>query len=151
MGEHDFSPKAKNAAARLMAVQALYQSRQNEQGLEDVTREFLSTRVGMEIDGEKMVSPDGALFKNILEAVQERRSDLERIITENLTKDNKDLDLILQAILLCGGAELLAHPEVDAGIIINDYVNVAHSFYDSGQPGLVNAVLDSIRGAVRDE
>jgi len=57
---------------------------------------------------------------------------------------------LLQSILLCGIYEIMAHSDVDAPIIINDYVDVAHAFYDGGESKLVNAVLDRATKNLRD-
>ncbi len=143
------SAKAKTLSARLMAVQALYQSVHNKQGLKSVTDEFLSTRVEMEIDGETIVKPDGVLFKKILESVQERGDDLAVLIDSNIKRENKDLGILLRSLLTCAAAELLANPESDPPVIINDYLNVAESFFDSGEKGLINGILDAIAKAVR--
>ena len=143
------SAKAKNLSARLFAVQALYQAVQNKQALPKVTDEFLSTRVGMEVDGETIVTPDGTLFKRILGAVEERGEDIEGLVNANIKSENKDVGMLLKAILTCAAAELLANPEADAPVIINDYLNVAHGFHDSGETRLINAVLDAIAKTVR--
>ncbi len=143
------SAKAKNLAARLLAVQALYQSVQNKQRLEKVMQEFLSMRVGMEVEGEKMVEPDGALFTKILEGVGERSDDIEHLVDTNIQKNNKDIGMLLKAILICGSSELLVNQEADAGVIINDYINVAHGFFDSGEAKLINAILDAVAKDVR--
>jgi transcription antitermination protein NusB len=95
------------------------------------------------------VAPDGTLLKKILTSVQERRTDLETVILLNLRNNPSGMDLLLQAILLCGAAELLSNPGVDAGIIINDYLNVTHSFYDSGEVSLINGVLDAVSKTLR--
>ncbi|MGB4106207.1 MAG: transcription antitermination protein NusB [Alphaproteobacteria bacterium] len=143
------SAKARNLSARLLAVQALYQSVQNKQRISKVTEEFLATRVGMEVDGETIVTPDGALFKKILGAIEERGDEINEIINANITNENKDVGMLLKAILMCASAELLVNRETEQGIIINDYLNVAHGFFDSGETGLVNAVLDAVAKVVR--
>ncbi len=144
------SAKARNLSARLLAVQALYQSIQNKQRISKVTEEFLATRVGMEVDGETIVTPDGALFKKILGAIEERGDDLNDIINANIKSNNKDVGMLLKSVLMCASAELLVNRETEQGIIINDYLNVAHGFFDSGETGLANAILDAVAKAVRD-
>lgn len=143
------SAKARSLAARLLAVQALYQSVQNKQRLSKVADEFLETRTGMEVDGEVMVQPDGALFRKILDAVDDRASDIEGLINSNITKEDKNVGLLLKAILTCATAELLVDRLSDTGVILNDYINVGHGFFDSGETGLINAILDAIAKAVR--
>ena len=139
------SANAKSVSARLRAVQALYQADQNKQSMRMVLDEYLRHRSDMEIDGQKLVAPDGALLKKILFGVDERRTELESIVDANLKKDAQDrkIEPLLRSILLCGTYELLIK-EVDTPIIINDYLNVGHAFYDRNEVALINGVLDSI-------
>lgn len=132
-------------SARLRAVQALYQAEHNKQSMRAVLDEYLQHRSEMEVEGEPLVPPDGALLKKILYGVDERRQELESIVDANLNKDAKDrqVEPLLKAILLCGTYELLLQ-DVDAPIIINDYLNVGHSFYERNEVALINGVLDSI-------
>ncbi|MGQ0526633.1 MAG: transcription antitermination protein NusB [Alphaproteobacteria bacterium] len=143
------SRKAKVLAARLMAVQATYQIMQNKKPVDVVIDEYLRHRTGMEIDGEEMVQPDGALFTKIMQGLAERSADIAAVLSHNLINKNRNLDNLLQAILLCAGWELLAHPEVDAPVIINDYLNVAHSFFDAGEVSLLNGILNATSRAFR--
>jgi transcription antitermination protein NusB len=154
--EQTTSPKAKALSARLSAVQALYQAMQNGQSMESALEEYLYDRAGMEVDGEKLVLPDGALLKKILLGVGERRGELEEIVRGNLTKrkegDNsltQEPEDLLMAVLLCGTYELLAHKEIDSPIIINDYLHVTHAFFEGGAASLVNGVLDSVGKILR--
>ena len=160
------SPKAKILSARLMAVQALYQSMHTGQPLKTAIPEYLTHRTGMvDDDGEQIVEPDGALFKNILEMVHERRGDIEALITANSRKraapapeinpetgeigpEIRDFEPLLKAVLICGAAEILSN-RVDSPIIINDYLNVTHGFYGQGEVNLVNAILDSVVSALK--
>lgn len=139
------SPKAKALSARLRAVQALFQADQNKQSMRAVLDEYLRYRSDMVIEGQKLVQPDGALLKKILFGVDERRTELEAVIDANLNKDAQDRDVepLLRAILVCASYELLVQ-DIDSPIIINDYLNVAHSFYERGEVALINGVLDSI-------
>lgn len=145
------SPKAKNLSARLAAVQGVYQSIHNNQPLPSVFEEYLALHKYPPVDEgvEKMVQPDGVLLKQVLHGIQERREDLESMIKASLTNKDKELESLLKSILLCGAWELLANQEVDAPIIINDYLNVTHSFYEQGEVSLVNAVLDSMAKTLR--
>ncbi|MBX2833760.1 MAG: transcription antitermination protein NusB [Micavibrio sp.] len=138
--------KAKALAARLRAVQAVYQKMQNQQQpMRVIIEEYLSFRAEMDVDGEPLVPPDGALFKKILLGVDEKRTEIDAIIDAHLKKDAPRLDVepLLRAILICGCYELLIH-ETDAPIIINDYLNVGHGFFNRNEVGLLNGVLDNI-------
>jgi N utilization substance protein B len=149
----NISPKAKALSARLSSVQAVYQIMQNEERVDKVIEEYYD-RAGMEIDGEKLVMPDGALLKKIVTGVAERRQELDDLVKANLRKKGEgqitqDPEALIQAILLCGAYEILAHNEIDSPIIINDYLHVTHGFFDGGEAGLVNGVLDSIAKILR--
>lgn len=143
------SQKAKNLAARLMAVQATYQIIQNKQPVSTIIDEYLTHRTGMEVDGERLVSPDGTLFTKIMRGVEERATDIEPVLAYNLTNKTRQLDCLLQSILLCAGWELLANHDFDTPIIINDYLNVAHSFFDANESSLLNGVMDATAKAFR--
>lgn len=143
------SQKAKNTAARLSAVQALYQASRNKQDAGGLVSEYLAYRAEAEFEGEKPVKMDGALFRKVVQGVYERAADLENVINQNLLKENKGMEPLLKAILLCASYELMAHTEVDAPIIINDYLNITHSFYEEGEAKLVNGVLDKISNNFR--
>ena len=145
------SAKARRSAARLAAVQVLYQMRQNDQNARTVLREFFDHRIGYEIDGDVLVPADRELLSEIVNGVEARREELEGIAAEagapahNFSR----LDLLLQCILLTGTWELLSNSDVDTGIIINDYLNVTEAFYEKGEKGLMNAMLDKVASAVR--
>lgn len=143
------SKKARALSARLFAVQALYQSVQNKQDLSSVAREFLETRKGMDVEGETMVEPDTELFSEIIRGVDERHKDLEGFVTANIAKDNKNLGLLMHSILLCAASELFFDVKTDPPVIINDYLNVAHGFFESSEIKLLNGVLDGVSKAIR--
>lgn len=141
----------RNLSSRILAVQALYQMKQNRQAVKDVYNEYIKHRVEQEIDGQKIVKPDTVLFKKILYGVEERFVELESVIQANLKKDASDrvVEPLLFSILICGAYELLAHADIDAPIIINDYLNVGHAFFDKNEVALINGVLDSVSGVFR--
>ena len=144
------SGKARAIAARLAAVQALYQSWQNEQSIASVRREYLEHRLEMDIDGEKLVQFDGALFKNIMTGLEKRKDGLHDIISANYKKPLSEIEPLLRSIMFCGACELLVNSGTDAPIIINDYLNVAHGFYSPSEVSLVNGVLDSVAKIIRE-
>ena len=144
------SRKARALSARLSAVQALYQVSQNRQPMRVVLDEYLHHRSGMEVQGERLVQPDEVLLKAILYGVEECRAELESVVDANLKKDAQDrvVEPLLRSILICGAYELLLQ-NVDKPIIINDYLNVAHSFYERNEVALINGVLDSVASVFR--
>jgi N utilization substance protein B len=144
------SAKSKALSARLMAVQAVYQASLNEQDLRSAAQEYLEHRVSMHVEGEEIVEPDSVLFKKIVSGVAERREDLGGVIQANAKNGGAGFEALIKAILMCGSYELLAHTKIDAPIIINDYLNVAHGFFNESEVGLVNGILDKVAKSLRD-
>ncbi len=145
------SAKAQKTAARLAAVQVLYQMRLNNQEAKSAVREFIDTRIGFDLDGDKFVPADVELLEEIVMGVTKRWTDIDVILAKALADGKKgEVETLLESILRCGIYELMAHGTVDAGIIINDYLNVTTGFYDGKEPKIVNAILDKVAKAVRD-
>ena len=146
------SATARKKAARLMAVQAIYQMAVNKREPAFVIDEYIFLRKNMEVDGEKMVEPDESLFRDIVLGVAERHQDLTGIVAANRPKREDQVvvdEPLLEAHLLCGAYELLAHQDVDFPVIISSYVEVAKAFFSGHEPKLINAVLDSVRKVTR--
>lgn len=145
------SATARNKAARLMAVQAVYQMAVNHKEAAFVIDEYLHLRAGMEVDGEEMVKPDESLFRDIVLGVAERHSDLLNIVEANRPKKEggQPNEPLLMAHFLCGTYELLSHQSIDFPVIISGYVDVAKAFFEGPEPKLINAVLDSARKVIR--
>ncbi len=153
------SESARKSAARLAAVQAVYQMRMSEQPVRDIVTAYI--REGfhqkMRDDLPDMVKPDDALFSAIVRGAADRYDDLSEIIDTFLRQRNsakannslESIDMLLGSAMLCGAYEIMAHHDIDAPIIINDYVEVTRAFYEGGEAGLVNAVLDNIHKAIR--
>lgn len=146
------SSRAGAFSARLLAVQALYQLKQNKQSVRGVVNEYLKHRTEMEVDGEKLAPPDGPLLEKIVYGVEERFVELESVIAANLKKEEtgRAVEPLLQAIFLCGAYELLVQQHIDSPIIINDYLNVGHAFYSKNEVALINGVLDSMASLFKE-
>jgi N utilization substance protein B len=148
------SATARRKAARLMAVQALYQMSVNKKEPVFVIDEYLYLRKNMTVDGETMVEPDADLFRKIVHGVVARGQDLQDIVVANRNRRAEQESFpdepLLNAILLCGAYELLEHGDLDAALIISSYIEVARAFFSGQEPGLVHGVLDGIRKVVRD-
>jgi N utilization substance protein B len=146
------SLKARKTAARLFVVQAVYQAIQNKVPPSSLHDEFISFRIGMDLEGgsdnDQMIAPDQPLFRSILSGVTERWGDLQQIISPRL-KSSHEVEPLLTAILVCGAYELMAHHEIDSPIIISDYLNITSSFFEASEPKLVNAVLDAVSKELR--
>ncbi|MFA5591959.1 MAG: transcription antitermination factor NusB [Micavibrio sp.] len=146
------SRTARNKAARLMAVQAVYQMAVNNKEAGFVVDEYMHLRKGMEIDGEKLVEPDEPLFRDIVLGVAEQHAVLTEIVQANRPLKEGRIRVnepLLEAHFLCGCFELLSHHTIDKALIISSYVDVAKAFFEGPEPGLVNAVLDSAAKVIR--
>lgn len=150
IGKNKGSPKAQKTAARLAAVQVLYQMRLNNQEAQSAVQEYISHRIGFNLDGDVFVPAEENLLRDIISGIQDRWGDVDGIVAAALAEGGKsEVEPLLDAILRAGAYELLAHGQIDAGIIIHDYLNVTAGFYDGSEPKLVNAVLDRVAKTLR--
>jgi transcription antitermination protein NusB len=135
------SPADARHAARLAAVQALYQMEMMGSGAEEVAREFIEHRFS-----ELPVAPDQDFFSAILNGVPQHQVEIDRAIAGALSEKWKleRVDSILRAILRGGVFELVGRRDVPAKVTIDEYVAVAGAFFGGDEPGFVNAALDAI-------
>lgn len=128
-------------AARLAAVQALYQMEMNGSGAEEVAQEFIEHRFA-----EFEVVPDQEFFSAILNGVPQHQIEIDRAIAGALSEKWKleRVDSILRATLRSGVFELVGRRDVPAKVVIDEYVAVAGAFFGADEPGFVNAALDNI-------
>ena len=142
------------SAARLAAVQALYQMEIARAPMPEVRAEFETHRFGMEIDGEQLHEADVALFRQILDDVVARQAFIDQM-TDKALVDRWPLgriDSTLRALFRAACAELQDPKGAPPKVIISEYVDVAKAFWPEGkEPGLVNAVLDIIARGERPE
>jgi N utilization substance protein B len=119
--------------------------------INDVIAEFLDERISGENSDKTIASADRVFFADILRAVLRRQREIDPMIDEQLAAGWRlvRVDSILRAILRGGVAELLDRPDVPARVAINEYVNVAHFFFDEDEPRVVNGVLDKIARKTR--
>jgi len=137
---------AKRRAARLAAVQALYQMEQTGEGSDAVTEEFLAYRFGCEPEITALGPPDEAFFASILAGVPQHQDEIDAAIAESLSEKWRlgRVDSALRAILRAGVFELIGRPDVPARAVIDEYVDLAHAFATVEEAGFVNAALDAI-------
>lgn len=137
---------AGRSAARLASVQALYQIDHSSSTTGSVLEQFLSYRLGDSFDADGEVEPNRNLFSEIVLGVADRQTDIDDVISGALSKNWRldRLELILRAILRAGAYELIAQTDTPARVIITEYVDVAHAFYQNQEAGLVNGMLDRI-------
>ena len=141
----------KRGAARLAAVQALYQMDVGGTGLLEVVAEYEAHRLGGEIDGETYRDADAAWFRDVVSGVVRHQTAIDPLIHASLPADwpLSRIDTTLRAILRAGTHELSFRKDVPVAVIVSEYVDVAKAFYEGEEPGLVNAVLDRVARAER--
>lgn len=146
-------PANQRGAARLAAVQALYQMDVGRQSLEDTLAQFQVHHLGREIEGEQYLPADADFFRQIVSGVIKSQLDIDPSIDNALNKGwpMARIDATLRAILRAATFELLRRKDIPTGVVITEYVDIARAFYEDDAPGLVNGVLDAIaKTASRD-
>jgi len=166
---------SKRSAARLAAVQALYQMDVAGTDLNDVLIEFQTNYFsGAEIGGDKDAAPepvsnvadsddedaksnslqlDHGYFEDILKGILKSQTALDPLIDEHLRSGWRlnRIDSTLRAILRAGAYELQSRHELSVGLIIDEYLNIAHAFFEGDEPKVVNAVLDKLAKSIRTD
>lgn len=146
-------PRTGNArsAARLAAVQALYQREMSGAAVPQLLVEFHRHRLGAEIEGLQFREADVDFFNDVVKGVDARQAEIDTLVTEHLaTGWSLDrLDRPMRQIARAGAYELLARPDIPTAAIINEYVDVAHAFYEEREAKFVNGLLDAIAKRVR--
>ena len=139
------------SAARLAAVQALYQQHMEQTALAKLLDEFHQHRLGREIEDDQYADADIDLFDDIVAGVGARRDEIDAALTEKLADGwtVTRLDKTMLQILRAGSYELMARSDITVGTIINEYVDVAKAFFDDREAKFVNGVLDAVSKAVR--
>ena len=139
------------SAARLAAVQALYQQEMEGTPLAPLLHEFHMHRLGATIEDETYAEAEVDFFNDVVKGVDARRDEIDALIAGTLAEGwaSDRLDRPLRQILRAGAYELLARADIPTGSIINEYLDVAHAFYDKKEKGFVNGVLDAIARAAR--
>lgn len=144
-------PVSGRRAARLAAVQALYQIELGGEPAELVMEEFIAHRLGRIIEDIDVGQVDVGLFKDIALGVSGRLSDINLAIETCLDKDREldRLEAIMRALLRAAAFELMLRPDVPAKVVINEYLEVAHAFFSGNEPGFANGVLDRLTRRLR--
>jgi N utilization substance protein B len=139
------------SAARLAAVQALYQQDMEQIPLPMLLHEFHHHRLGATIEDVEYEDAEVAFFDDVVSGVHARTAEIDALIARKLAKDwaLERLDKPMRQILRAGAYELLARIDVPTGSVISEYVDVAKAFYDKREAAFVNGVLDAIGKEVR--
>ncbi len=139
------------SAARLAAVQALYQQEMEGTPIARLLHEFHEHRLGATIEDATYVEAEQSFFDDVVSGVDARRSEIDEVVAAKLaegwTLDR--LDRPMRAILRAGTYELLARQDVPVASVISEYVDVAHAFYDKRESGFVNGLLDAVAKVAR--
>ncbi len=139
------------SAARLAAVQALYQQEMEGTPLTLLLTEFHQHRLGATIDDVEYADAEVSFFDDVVKGVDARREELDSLIAARLAAGwtMERLDKPMRQILRAGTYELVARPDVPVATAISEYVDVAAAFYDKREKGFVNGLLDAVAKNVR--
>jgi N utilization substance protein B len=144
------------SVARLAAVQALYQMELSSAGAEAVIREFAEHRFDRALSNEPgedmtLAAADEGFFADLVRGVVEHQKQIDSAIARRLAKDWKleRIDATVRAILRSGAFELAHRPDVPTEVVIDEYVELAKSFFEGTEPGFVNGALDAVAQDVR--
>lgn len=142
---------ARRAGARLAAVQALYQMEQTGQSARSVIADFMEDRLGLNDEGEPVEEADPDLFKSIVDGVVEKQEAVDAAIMKRLAEGWKieRLDATSRAILRGAVYELIAEISLPSQIILDEYVSLAHAFFEGSEPKFINGLLDAVSRDVR--
>jgi len=143
----------RRGAARLAAVQALYQMDIAGAGLNDIFAEYESHWIGSEVEGEQYLPAEAAFFRDVVSGVVRDQIKIDPVLDEALERGwpLKRIDAILRAVLRAGAYELEHRKDVPARVVVSEYVDVAHAFVEREETGMVNAVLDQIARRYRGD
>ena len=147
MSDEGLTPHQARSAARLAALQALYQLEMTGNAPGDVIDEFIQHRFSQQ-DPEtgKEIAHDEAFFSDVVHGVLKHQVEIDRGIARSLASGwtLSRIDSILRALLRAGCYELVARRDVPAKVVIDEYVELARDFFEGDEPGFVNAVLDRL-------
>ena len=139
------------SAARLAAVQALYQMDIAGTSLSDILAEFESHWVNHEVEGTRYADAEAAYFRDVVSGVLREQRALDPLVDDALVKGwpLKRVETVLRAVLRAGAYELVHRADVPARVVVSEYVDVAAAFLDADETGMVNAVLDQLARRTR--
>lgn len=139
------------SAARLAAVQALYQLEMEGTPIRVLLHEFHQHRLGATIEDVTYAEAEQSFFDDLVIGVDKRREEIDGLVKARLSQgwSLERLDKPMRQILRAGSYELIARPDVPTPTVISEYVDVAHAFYDKREAGFVNGLLDAVAKDVR--
>ena len=139
------------AAARLAAVQALYQHEMEGTPVPALLHEFHNHRLGATIEDAEYAEADVDFFDDLVKGATARAGEIDLAIERKLASGwtLARLDKPMKALLRAGTYELMARRDVPVAATISEYVDVAKAFYERRETGFVNGLLDGIAKDVR--
>jgi N utilization substance protein B len=139
------------SASRLAAVQALYQMDMTAIDLNQVIAEFQTHRLGQEIEGCQYHEAEAAFFRDLIEGVVREQLRIDPLVDQHLAEGWRlnRVDSILRAILRAGAYEILLRDDVPPRVVISEYIDLAHAFFEGEEPKVVNGILDKLARQAR--
>ena len=140
------------SVARLAAVQALYQMEVSGAGVDSVIREFGEHRFDRDVEGEQLAAADETFFADLARGVVANQAKIDQGIVKRLASGWRleRLDATARAVLRAGAFELMYRSDVPTEVVINEYVEIAKSFFEGPEAGFINGALDAIARDARD-
>ena len=145
------TPRQARTVARLAAVQALYQMELSHAGAEAVIREFSEHRFDRDLEDMTLAGADEGFFADIVRGVVAHQRDVDAAVARRLAQNWRleRIDATVRAILRAGAYELAHRPDIPVEVVIDEYVELAKSFFEGPEPGFVNGALDGVAQDVR--
>jgi transcription antitermination protein NusB len=139
------------SAARLAAVQALYQRQMEQTPMARLLDEFHQHRLGQAVEDTQFAQAEVEFFDDVVRGVAAREAEIDELLSARLAQGWSlgRLDKTMLQILRAGAYELIARPDVPVATAINEYVDVAHAFFEPREAKFVNGVLDAVAKAAR--
>jgi N utilization substance protein B len=139
------------SVARLAAVQALYQMEVSSAGAEAVIREFGEHRFDRDVEDMTLAGADEAFFADLVRGVVAHQREVDAAVAKRLAQNWRleRIDATVRAILRAGAYELTHRTDVPTEVVIDEYVELAKSFFEGPEPGFVNGALDGVARDVR--
>ena len=143
---------SRHSAARLAAVQALYQLEMGGGSVSKIIEEFVVHRLGLaDVEVSRGTKPNQNLFELLVEGAESKSAEITTFVGPLLAKGwvYERLDVTLKSILRLGTFELTNRLEVPAAVLIEEYVQITDAFFSKSEPSVVNGILDGIARNVR--
>ena len=141
------------SVARLGAAQTLVQMELGGHGAEEAIRDFLDHRSGQEIDGVQYAEADAPMFESVVRGAVEHQVAIDGALDKCLPEEwpLHRLDSVLRSILRCAAFEILFRRDVPARVVMNEYLDIARAFFEGGEAGMANGVMDRLARSARPD